>query len=128
MIFDYSEKVKVLDTDYTIVIKAFSDDEFFEKQSADGYCDYTNKTIGLCNLKTDDRWKNEAELDIRAAMDATLRHEIVHAFLYESGLYMSSASVSAWAANEEMVDWFALQGLKIVKAWFDAGCVRTPIG
>ncbi len=52
--------------------------------------------------------------------EETLRHEIVHAFLYESGLNNSSD----WARNEEIVDWIAVQGLKIVKAWKEAGVLK----
>ena len=46
-----------------------------------------------------------------------MRHEIVHAFLSESGLSANALSPDgAWALNEEMVDWFAIQGPKIVSA------------
>ena len=47
------------------------------------------------------------------------RHEIVHAFLFESGL----AENSEWAQNEEMVDWIAKQGPKLIKAWQEAGAL-----
>ena len=56
-------------------------------------------------------------------MKQTLRHEIVHAFLGESGLSNNSNSIDAWARNEEVVDWFAIQGPKIYKAWQEAGAV-----
>ena len=37
-----------------------------------------------------------------------LRHEIIHAFLVESGLGKSSYQYyGAWSTNEEMVDWFS---------------------
>lgn len=43
-----------------------------------------------------------------------LRHEIMHAFLNESGLSDSSNRFDgAWAKNEEMVDWLAIQSPKI---------------
>ena len=48
-----------------------------------------------------------------------VRHELVHAFLFECGL----AENSNWAQNEELVDWIAIQGPKIYKAWQDAGAV-----
>jgi hypothetical protein len=51
-------------------------------------------------------------------MKRTLRHEIIHAFLCESGLAANSVVFSdGWACNEEMVDWFAMQGEKIHDAW-----------
>ena len=34
-----------------------------------------------------------------------LRHELIHAFLFESGMDQSSAAHEAWAVNEEMIDW-----------------------
>ena len=47
------------------------------------------------------------------------RHEIIHAFLFESGL----AENSAWAQNEEMVDFFAIQFPKLLKAFETAGAL-----
>ena len=47
------------------------------------------------------------------------RHEIIHAFLLESGL----AECSDWAQNEEMVDWLARMGPKINTAWQAAGAI-----
>lgn len=44
-------------------------------------------------------------------VNTTLRHEIIHAFLYESGL----CECSKWARNEEMVDFFAIQIGKMQK-------------
>jgi hypothetical protein len=46
-----------------------------------------------------------------------MRHEILHAFLYESGLRENSNKVYAWAENEEMVDWIAIQFPKIEKIY-----------
>lgn len=41
-------------------------------------------------------------------MKATLRHEIIHAFLFESGLQTCAFTIEGpWAENEEMIDWFA---------------------
>ena len=45
-----------------------------------------------------------------------IRHELIHAFLFESGL-----DAASWAMNEEMVDWFALQAPKLMKAFEEAG-------
>lgn len=46
-----------------------------------------------------------------------LRHELIHAFLYESGLDMCSTAHDAWAVNEEMIDWMAIQMPKIMEAY-----------
>jgi len=49
--------------------------------------------------------------------NSTIRHEIIHAYLYESGLDSSSNEIDSWARNEEMVDWFAIQLPKIFKTF-----------
>lgn len=49
-----------------------------------------------------------------------LRHEIVHAFLAESGLQADTSKARAWAMNEEMVDWIARQGPKIFQTFREA--------
>ena len=46
-----------------------------------------------------------------------LRHELIHAFLFESGMDQSSAAHEAWAVNEEMRDWMAIQMPKIMAAY-----------
>ena len=53
-------------------------------------------------------------------------HEVVHAFLFESGL-----SGNSWAANEEIVDWMAHQIPKIVQSLEEAGldgCLKRVKG
>ena len=51
-------------------------------------------------------------------MKETLRHEIIHAFLNESGLrYDAKESFGPWTQNEEMIDWFAIQSPKIFKVY-----------
>lgn len=46
-----------------------------------------------------------------------LRHELIHAFLFESGMDQSSTAHEAWAVNEEMIDWMAIQTPKIMAAY-----------
>ena len=46
-----------------------------------------------------------------------LRHEIIHAFLYECGLSHNTSSSNCWALNEEMVDWIAIQFPNIYKVF-----------
>lgn len=69
------------------------------------------------------RKKDDCELqDYESWKKVILRHEILHAFLFESGLDASSiATYGAWAINEEMVDWFAIQSPKIFAAYQNLG-------
>ncbi len=111
----------VLGTEYTIERVAYGDDPRFKKLSVSGYCNGHLKQIRIADLSTMEEWEGESEEAISVAEKATLRHEIVHAFLDESGLQESAGTFEdSWACNEAMVDWIALQGPKIYKAWGEA--------
>lgn len=116
--------VNVLGTAYEIIVKKYEDEEVFARRGIDGFCDGYLKHIVICDMKTYKGWEHEDKKTANVAQKATLRHEIVHAFLTESGLADSSAQYSiGWAKNEEMVDWIALQGLKIYAAWKEAKAI-----
>ena len=117
-------KVNVLGTVYTIEKKKYDDEEAFERQHIDGYCDGMTKRIVYCDMDTYKGWEHESEDTKRANERQTLRHEIVHAFFNESGLMSSAVQPDcAWSQLEEMVDYWAIQGPKIYKAWSEAGCL-----
>lgn len=105
--------VNILGTEYTIQTKSRCEDKRLDEM--DGLCDDSIKKITLANLEQEP----DSKEDLEAVRQKVLRHEIVHAFLCESGLTCNSD----WAENEEMVDWFAIQGPKIWKAWQEAGAV-----
>lgn len=102
-------KISILGSEWTIVERSQSEDAKLE--NADGYCDWTTRTIVV-----------EREMvgnlgDMESYVRKVKRHEIVHAFLEESGLSECAYSPEAWARNEEMVDWLARIGPKIYEAW-----------
>jgi len=117
-------KVNVLGTDYTITVKKYEEDEAFDRRSIDGYCDGLTKQIVICDMSTYKGWEHEPPETVALAQKQTIRHEIVHAFLDESGLADCSAAYDGgWAKFEEMVDWIAIQGPKIYTAWQEAGAL-----
>lgn len=107
--------VNVLGTKYEIIEKQGEDDK--NLVDADGYTDYSNRTIVLRIGMGDDMG------DPEAVWKRVLRHEITHAFLLESGLDVCSGSTDCWARNEIMVDWIACQMPKIWEAWKSVGAV-----
>lgn len=109
-------KIDVLGTDYTVEVTNKAQNPNLENQ--DGYCDSSVKKIFADDFSADTSGGVKKE-DLAVQTRETLRHEIVHAFLNESGLSICSD----WATNEEMVDWFAMQGQKIYKAWREAGAL-----
>ena len=117
-------KVHVLGVEYSIIKKNYDDDPAFSENSWDGYVDYAQKTIVYCNMKTYPDWDKKPDSVILIWEKQTLRHEITHAFLEESGLSDSSLRYSAgWAKNEEMVDWIAIQFPKMLSAFQEADCL-----
>lgn len=114
-------KIDVLGTKYNLRRVNSGQDEYMDKMSFGGYCDGAKKEIFILNLKTVPDWENEPEESISNQERETIRHELIHAFLNESGLQWSSfVPERAWAKNEEMVDWFAIQFPKLIKAFKEA--------
>lgn len=116
-------KIEVLGTPYVVRYVKFGQDEYMEKMNFCGYCDNNTKQIVILDLGTVPEWMGEPEDVIAERHKTTVRHELIHAFLNESGLQCSSNSTEAWAKNEEMVDWFAVQMPKLLKAYKKAGCI-----
>lgn len=92
------------------------EDDYRCNKDADGWCDSSTKEILIFNYSQD----VDSKRDLVAYQKKVIRHEIVHAFLYESGLSVNSLSGGAWAKNEEMVDWMAIQMPKIYEVFKEA--------
>lgn len=102
-------KINVLGTDYEIVFSSGKDDELIN-DSCDGYCDKSAKKI----VVTTD---NEDLSDFVFYQKKILRHEIIHAFMYESGLDCNWHHADEWGHDETQVDWFAIQAPKLFEAF-----------
>jgi hypothetical protein len=114
--------IDVLGTKYEIIVKKLGEEEVFERLSVCGFCDEFNKEILVCDPASCEGWEHAEQKIIDIARKEIIRHEIIHAFLIESGLGAATTESSGgWAKNEEMIDWFAVQGLKIYTAWREAG-------
>lgn len=108
--------INILGTEYTIDILPRSKDKGLA--DSDGYCDDSVKRLAVADFVADGE-KSDSKRDLEAVKKKVLRHEIIHAFLCESGL----AENSDWAQNEELVDWITIQGPKIYKTWQEAGAL-----
>lgn len=87
--------------------------EEMKENNYDGLTDLSTREI---RIRTDN--VNEVG-DFEGLVKKQTRHEIIHAFLYESGLSFNSD----WAVNEELVDWIAIQFPKIVEVYEKLGCM-----
>lgn len=111
-------KINVLGTEYTISEKTEEQDQSLKK--CDGYCDKTSKEIVVIKVSADNSDLHKPKW----YTDKVLRHEIVHAFLFESGMH----ECTNWKAegschNEQLVDWFAVQSPKIFKVYQELGII-----
>ncbi len=100
-------KIKILGTEYEIIRNA-SVEEYPKLKDCDGYTDFSIKQIVIAKLEKDDSSLDDLEYYAKKV----LRHEIIHASLYESGL-----DSNCWARNEEIVDWIAIQSDKLIEAF-----------
>ena len=104
--------INILGTDYTIEYKKENEDNILK--DSNGYCDITSKRIVILSEK-----RETDEIDnFKYLQDKTFRHELIHAFIFEGGLFTNTYNTEGgWAKNEEMVDWFAIQAPKIYKVF-----------
>ena len=105
-------QVDVLGTTYSIEESDKSKDRDLE--DSDGYCDFISKSIVINTFKEEPG--NVKDLD--NYRKKVLRHELIHAFLYESGL-----DACSWGIKEEIVDWIALQFPKMMKIFEESKCL-----
>lgn len=104
------KKVDVLGVRYDIHLKVpFESDDYLD--GSDGYCDFHAKkiVIGDFSKKNGYEWS-----DLKAFENKVLRHELAHAFLYESGM-------NDLARDEKLVDWIAIQFPKLNKVFEEVG-------
>lgn len=98
-------KVNILGTIYTI------DSKEFGAEDSDGYTDYTSKQI----LIRKDNYFSVGNFEW--LQKCRLRHEIIHAFLHESGLSSNWQHFVDYGHDETVVDWFAIQSQKIFEVF-----------
>jgi hypothetical protein len=106
-----SRTINVLGTDIRILFRDRKQDKSLEE--CDGYYDSSEDLIVVRIPETETMSLGNME----NYQKKVLRHEIIHAFLYESGMSHCSGQAESWATNEEMVDWLAIQAPKICKVF-----------
>ena len=107
-----ARKINILGTDWTI--RYGTEETFPGLKGNDGYTDSSVHDIIIDDMSYSEG-DTSRKKDIDTYIKQVLRHEIIHAFLAESGLDGNGTAVDHWEHNEEMVDWFAIQSPKIYK-------------
>lgn len=103
-------KANVLGQDYSIII-----DDTLKDRNRDGECLMYDKEIHIKSVQ--DMLEPDASMAAKAAsLNETLRHEIMHAFFFESGLV-------EYSNDETLVDFIAQQFPKLQQIFNESGCL-----
>lgn len=120
---DHNEiKISILGTTYAIRT-GVQREEDKNLDGLIGFCNHYTKTISVVDLNYDVDGNPISDVVKLETVKDTLRHEIIHAFIHESGLWACAVPVDSWADNEEMVDWIALQFPKLLNAMQEADAI-----
>ena len=106
------KEVSILGTEYRIIESNCDNDPLLKNNFR--YTDYTSKKIVI----TDFQYEEIEIEDVAKYREKVIRHELIHAFLCESGLHENCE----WH-NEEMVDWLAIQSPKLQKIFKETECI-----
>lgn len=107
----------ILGTEYEVLYRREDDDPKLKKCA--GYMDNSTKKIVVCEVEPDEMSLS----DLTVYSKKVLRHEIIHAYLYESGLCDNSNTAETWGQNEEMIDWIAIQAPKMLQSFKEANAL-----
>ena len=109
-------KVNILGSEWSV--KFGKEEKYPNLAEMDGYTDLSTREIVVEDMKALPG-QIGVKADLGSYQKQVIRHEIIHAFLFESGL----AENSEWAQNEEMVDFFAIQFPKLMEAFKNADAI-----
>jgi len=108
------QKVNILGSEWKVII---TNDlkKYSYLNDCNGYCD---PTVKECIIQHYVKGKDFEYVNAIEHISKTIRHEIIHAYLYESGLWRGTLNADiSWSMNEEMVDWLSIQMPKIFQTF-----------
>lgn len=102
--------INILGSSYSLEFVNADSDDLMKKRDVDGYTDRSSKRIVISNM-TESGFDNVAEIKKQV-----IRHEIIHAFLNESGL-ADNWEHKPMGHEETMIDWLSIQFPRIMEAF-----------
>ena len=109
-------KLNILGTEWTVEYRNVDADPIL----LDGNGGYTDPSINLIVISN--RSRSDDTADFGEIQKRYLRHEIIHAFLYESGMGPNFTHPE-FGHDETYVDWIAIQFPKMLKVFEEVGCL-----
>ena len=113
----YDGLVYILGTQYNIKLIPEAEDPMLKT-----FGGYTDRTVHKIVVKLIEKQSDSVQ-NLADYAKTIMRHEIIHAFLFESGLGTCANEIDCWSQNGEMVDWFAYQSPKIFKLFQQLNCL-----
>lgn len=110
-------KANILGTEYTIKNVKISECTLLKENHWSGSCNSVTHEILIGDPTEEEFFGNLSEQEQSLVVKETLRHEIIHAFMNESGLQDSWQHAQQFGHDETTVDWFAIQSPKIFKVF-----------
>lgn len=108
-------KLNILGSEWDVEYRNADADPLLRED--DGYTDPSVRLIVIANKREDCSIQ-----DYKYMQRENLRHEIVHAFLFESGMGFNLEH-NEFGHEETMVDWIAIQFPKILEVFKEADCL-----
>ena len=116
--------VNILGSDWVIHVTDLVKSPIYSRFKVDGLTLSDTKEIVITDCSYADSWTSDREKV--TFFKKVARHEIIHAFLAESGLEECTLQYNkAWSQNEEMIDWFAIQLPKIFNVYKELGILEV---
>ena len=111
--------VEILGTEYAIYMNVPQKEDAILRENS-GYCDHTSRRIVICRQEPEDDID-----DFKAYQKRVMRHEIIHAFLFESGLGRETVwwPIDNQTHPEQTVDWMARQFPKMLEVFRQVGAI-----
>lgn len=109
-------KINILGSEWDVEYRNADIDPILQDENG-GYTDPSINLIVISNKGKDDN-----VVDFGKIQKRYLRHEIIHAFLFESGLGFNLEHCE-FGHEETMIDWLAIQFPKILEVFKEADCL-----
>lgn len=109
--------INVLGTEYSVEFVPRNSDSCLADIN-NAYCDRTSKRLVSVTLDTLD---SNLDYPIKF-LKKNMRHEVIHAFLYESGIH-ENFEHPKYGHEETMIDWIAVQFPKILSIYNQLDCL-----
>jgi predicted SprT family Zn-dependent metalloprotease len=109
-------KLNILGTEYELKVMTETEYPKLKLISAYGLCEQYAKEL-IINKKMYEKEEKDCE-NLEKAVEKVIRHEIVHAFIHESGL-------TQYFHDETIVEWLAIQIPKMAKEMVKADALSV---